>query len=248
MLIMLRYLLYVLLTLASYNALAKSVITLYVYHLKPPYILDVHEQTGLYFDVASLLNRVQDDVTYKTHYMPRKRLEKQLLDEQLDGMILGVNPLWFGDKHQTRYLWSEALFGDVDDFVSPKSKPFEFAGIETLKGKTLGGIRGYVYFAIDGIIATGEATRVDTSEEVQLLDMLAKERLDVAIVSRSTRRYLQTVHAWQDAFHISQIPHDAYKRHILAPRSRAEDFEFTVKLLSLPEVQAQLKLWALSLE
>ncbi len=226
----------------SFSLLAKPIVTLYVYHMKAPYIVDLSEQTGLYFDVADVFNRYQQQVTFQTHFLPRKRLDKSVEDASLDGLVMGVNPIWFGDLKHEKYLWTSPIFEDTDDFVSFHKIPFEYEGETSLHQKTIGGILGYKYFGVDELAAKDLLTRVNTNEEIHLLDMLLKQRLDVAIVSRSTRQYLEAKNHWLGLFHVSEIPHDRYTRHIMALRSRNDEFEIVAKLLENEQVKRELNL------
>lgn len=225
----------------SSNLFAIQKVVLYVYHLKAPYILDVTEQTGLYFDVSDIFNRYQDQVTFSTYFLPRKRLDKLVEAGQLDGLVLGVNPLWFNDSQKEKFIWSESIFEDVDDFVSFHKQPFEFENTSSLENKSLGGILGYHYFGIEELVEQGKLTRVNTTEEHHLLDMLIKQRLDVAIVSRSTREYLEHKNDWNGLFHVSDVPHDRYTRHIMGTKSQQEVMGMVKRLLSEKVVREALK-------
>ncbi|CCQ12213.1 hypothetical protein PALB_31140 [Pseudoalteromonas luteoviolacea B = ATCC 29581] len=229
-----------LIVLCAFMAHGRPAVTLYVYHLKAPYIIDLTEEQGLYYDIAALFNRHQDSVQFITHYLPRKRLDKLIEDNQLDGLVLGVNPIWFGDVNRQKYLWTNSLVEDVDDFVSNKNKPFEYEGRATLIGKTVGGILGYRYFGVDELAQEEKLERVNTNEELQLLEMVLKGRLDTAIVSRKTRRYLERQNDWKGVFHISELPHDRFTRHIMALPLRSESFMVVESLLAKPTVQAEL--------
>lgn len=226
----------------SSNLFAIQKVVLYVYHLKAPYILDVAEQTGLYFDVSSIFNRYQDEVTFSTYFLPRKRLDKLVESGLLDGLVLGVNPLWFNDTKKESFLWSESIFEDVDDFVSFHQRPFEYENTNSLENKSLGGILGYHYFGVDELVEQSKLTRVNTNEEHHLLDMLIKHRLDIAIVSRSTREYLEHKNHWGGLFHVSEVPHDRYTRHIMGTKSQPVAMEIVNRLLSQPAVKEALQL------
>lgn len=223
------------------NTQAAQKVVLYVYHLKAPYILDNNEQTGLYYDVANILNRFQTNVVFTTYFVPRKRLDKMVETGLLDGLVLGVNPIWFKDAEQEKFLWSDTLFEDVDDFVSFKQKPFDYENQTSLIGKTLGGILGYRYYGVDELVEQGQLTRVNTNEEQHLLEMLTKGRLDVAIVSRSTREYLEHVNSWEGLFYISEVPHDRYGRHIMGPKSQQAAMNEVSRLLSQEAVLQALR-------
>ncbi|NOU50926.1 transporter substrate-binding domain-containing protein [Pseudoalteromonas sp. JBTF-M23] len=199
---------------------ATQQVKVYAYHLKPPYLIDVEEEKGLYFDVTELLNRFQPMIRFKLEYMPRKRLNRDIEQNTLDGLIMGVSPVWFRDREQTKLAWSNAFMNDRDEFVSHVKTPFEFAGPSSLYSKTIGGIRGYYYFQVAPVVTLEKATLVETGTELQLLEMVVKQRLDVAVISRATVNYLvaQKKH-WQNDIHFSQRPHEFYSRAIVATKS-----------------------------
>ena len=192
-------------------------VDVYVYHLKPPFIVSNTNMLGLYFDFSAYLNTKTDKYHFETVFVPRKRIETMLSTKKLNGILLGVNPIWFKDKDETKYLWTENIYQDKDEFVSLLENPVEYLGTESLTGKVLGGIRGFYYFGIDEQVKQGEITRYDTIGEYELLQMVLLKRVDVGIVSRSTLDYLIKAKGWHGRFHISKQPHDKYERRILVP-------------------------------
>ena len=59
-------------------------------------------------------------------FVPRKRINRLLAAGKLDGMVLGVNPNWFGDPQKQKYLWSSPIMYDTDEFVSHADQAFEY--------------------------------------------------------------------------------------------------------------------------
>jgi len=203
----------------SIKAIAEEKINVdvYVYHLKPPFIVSNTNRLGLYFDFSAYLNSKSDKYHFETVFVPRKRIETMLDTEKLDGILLGVNPVWFKDKAETKYLWTTSVYHDQDEFVSLAESPVEYTGAESFAGKILGGIRGFYYFGIDEEVSKGEITRYDTIGEYELLQMVMLKRVDVGIVSRSTLAYLTKAKGWQGKFYLSKQPHDKYERRVLVP-------------------------------
>lgn len=198
---------------------AADEIILYAYHLKPPYIIDRAKQVGLYYDVARYLNERIASHTFKTVYLPRKRLETQLEMGQLHGMVIGVHPTWFKDGDRTRYLWSPPFMHDEDIVVSRASEPVNYEQPESLVGKHVGLSFGYYYYGVDELVKAGKVERDDAINEEITLDKLVHKRVDAAIVTRSTYDYmLRQRSEWQKLFYIARKPHDAFERMILMPR------------------------------
>lgn len=200
-------------------------VEVYVYHLKPPFIVSNTYKLGLYFDFSDYLNSKSDKYHFQTIFVPRKRIETMLKKDTFNGILLGVNPLWFKDNDETKYLWTGNFYQDQDEVVSLPEKAIEYDGVSSLFGKVLGGVRGFYYFGIDELASKYEISRVDTIGEYELLQMLMLERIDVGIISRSTLNYLAKAKQWQNKFYISKQPHDKYQRRILVPHHCKDIYE-----------------------
>lgn len=194
------------------NADGKAAIYLYTYHNKPPFIVDLSKQTGLYFDLANYLTERSSKYKFETIYLPRKRLDHMIENSQLDGVVLGVSPVWFKDKEEEKFLWLPGYYRDRDDFISLKSAPFEYRGKESLLGTTIASVAGYYYFNINEIVAEGKMLRIDTIGEVQVLQLIQKQRADMGLVSHSLFKYLEKQGDQKDIYHVSSNPHDSFER------------------------------------
>ena len=128
---------------------------------------------GLYFDFSVYLNSKTDKYHFETIFVPRKRIETMVASNKLNGILLGVNPVWFKDKAETKYLWTANIYEDIDEFVSLPESSVEYSGVESFAGKVLGGIRGFYYFGIDEQVKRGEINRYDTIGEYELLQMIS---------------------------------------------------------------------------
>jgi polar amino acid transport system substrate-binding protein len=194
-------------------------IVLYAYHLKPPYLIDRDRQSGLYYDLARYLNEHVPGHTFKTVYLPRKRLETELDNGRLNGLVVGVHPSWFRDAARTRYLWSPPFMQDEDVVVSRLADPVQYDGPDSLAGKHLGLSFGYYYFGVDELVRAGRISRDDAVSEEASLDKLYRKRVDATIITRRTFDYLLRQRSdWQQQFYVARKPHDAFERMILIPR------------------------------
>ena len=207
------------------NAKEKTLVTVYIYHFKPPFVTNIDRSQGLYFDFTAELNAHSDTYRFETVYVPRKRLERLLAADEMDGILLGVNPVWFNDKQETKYLWTTSVFTDQDEFVSLSSQAFEYQDQHSFNGKILGGVRGFYYFGINELVKDNKVVRADTSSEVDLFSMLLNKRIDTAIISRSTFDYLVKTNNWSGNFHLSKKPHDSYERRILVTKKLADVYQ-----------------------
>ena len=201
---------------------AGAEITLYAYHLKPPYLIDRERHVGLYYDLARYLNERIANHTFKTVYLPRRRLEHDLEVGRLHGLVVGVNPAWFKDETRARYLWSPPFLRDEDVVVSLLEHPVDYEGPESLVGRTVGLSMGYYYFGIDELVRAGRIQRDDAINEESSLDKLARRRIDATVVTQRTFDYLMRLRPeWAGKFRIARKPHDQFDRMILVPKEFA---------------------------
>jgi polar amino acid transport system substrate-binding protein len=206
---------------ASIPAMAEEVI-LYAYELKPPFVVDRDKQSGIYFDLASYLNERITGHTFRTVYLPRRRLEHDLELGKLHGLVVGVNPTWFKDDARTRYHWSPAILHDADLVVSQRAKPVVYAGPESMVGRRIGLPMGFYYYGVDELVQAGRVQRDDAVNEEFCLDKLALKRVDVVIVTQRTLEFFErTRPQWKAQFYVAKKPHDEYDRMVLIPHEFA---------------------------
>ncbi|HEX5842477.1 MAG TPA: transporter substrate-binding domain-containing protein [Pseudomonas sp.] len=222
-----------LLACCALPALAREArqVTVYAYHLKPPFIVDLQQELGLYYDFSRYLNSKGDAYHFQTQFVPRNRVEQDLERETLDGVLLGVSPPWFHDKQERKYLWTPGFYEDRDEIISLKQTAFTYRGPQSLIGKRLGGVLGFTYFGVDPLVAAGKIDRSNTVGEREVLQMVLKGRVDVGIVSRSTLNYLIAREGWQEQFHLSAKPHDIFTRRVLVPRSHQDVYRYLLPIL-----------------
>ena len=203
----------------------QEIIKVYTYHDKPPYIIydtDITDiQAGIYHELVDTLNKNNDVQKYELIYMPRVRLELLLQKGKLQGVIIGVNPLWFGDKDKQRYLWSKPFMEDKDIFLMNAENQLNFKGITSLTGLTIAIERGTYYKGVTELINESKLELSPTNSSRQNLDMLAHQRADVTIMSQLTANYFFNQDYQRSSFKIIPQPHDIFQRSILIPKSMA---------------------------
>jgi polar amino acid transport system substrate-binding protein len=199
-------------------AFAKEVIKVYTYHLKPPLVVREATKEGLYYDELNYFNKHSTEYQFELHYLPRRRLDLLVNSNSLDGLVIGVSPIWFGDKQETKYLWTTSLLNDVDEVISSGTHPFEFTTLESLNGMRVGLVRGYYYFGVSEMAQKGQLIRDDASSEDHNFKKLLADRINVAIISRSNHDFVMKHNPdFVGKFHISKKPHDQYERRIMLP-------------------------------
>jgi len=210
---------------------ADDAVPLYAYHLKPPFIIDEDKRLGLYYDFASYINAKRGYSALHTEYRPRKRLDIEVAKSDFSGLVIGVNPLWFGDKDRTKYLWTPVLMHDRDEVVSRLDRPVDYQEPHSLRGMVVGLPRGYYYFGIDELVAQGLLVREDVDSELQCLQQLERGRIMAAVVSRSTLDYLRNIEQYQPNIYISQKPHDDFDRFVLVSHKQQAIYDWLVPLM-----------------
>ncbi|NQD36446.1 transporter substrate-binding domain-containing protein [Permianibacter sp. IMCC34836] len=220
------FLLIALMLTKTVQAAEPAPVVVYAYHLKPPFIVDVQHEQGLYYDFSAYVNRKLGKALLRTEYMPRKRLDQLAQSSDFDGVIIGVNPLWFHDIEEQRYLWTSTLMKDRDELVSPADRPVNYNGPESLSGKTIGLVNGLYYYGIDEAAAAGQLTREDTNSELQNLTKLRVHRIDATVISRSTFDYLVKHFGGRELYYLSERPHDVFARRILVPFKRRDVYDW----------------------
>lgn len=209
-------------TLSAQSGATKEQVNIYFYHDKPPLVVDKEKGLGQYFEIVNCLNSHSADYHFKPAYVPKPRIEHMISINSFNALVIGVHPNWFKDRQREKYLWSSAVLTDQDEFVSLTSKPFDFINKNSFDGKRVGGVRGFFYKGINESIQQKSLTRVDTINEKALLYMLLTQRIDFAIVSRSTLIYYNQNRDFTNKFHLSTVPHDSFTRHIMLPKKRTK--------------------------
>ncbi|WDD97552.1 hypothetical protein [Thalassomonas actiniarum] len=205
----------------------KQVINMYIAHQKAPYVTDLSRGKGLYFDLVKQLNGKSESYRFELIYMPRKRLNRNLHEGSLDGIILGVIPLWFKDKEQTKYLWSEAIFEDYDDVVSSLDLSFEYQTPESMIGNIFVGVTGYYYVGLDELVYQQKIKRFDVENEHRLLEMIILKRANIGIIGHATlMSILADNKSWADKLYFSKNTFsNKFYRRILVPKYYPELFQ-----------------------
>jgi len=132
----------------SFNVQASKVIDVWTYYSSPPFSLssDQHSLTQVLF--RELSSRSEGRWTFKVSYLPRKRINLNLGKDR-QGIVVWTNPLWFNDKEESKYSWTNRVVWGRNEIVSLKGTPVEYEGAKSLIGKRFGGVLGHHYVEID---------------------------------------------------------------------------------------------------
>ncbi|MAZ88085.1 MAG: hypothetical protein CL693_10600 [Cellvibrionaceae bacterium] len=182
--------------------------TVYTYHDKPPYfshyrylrksvkqateIEQIDTAEGLYPAFIELLNQSQQHWSLSLKHLPRKRLQLRLDQNRLDGAVIGVNPLWFSDKSQIKYLWSAGFINDRDVIAVKGSSDIKYTTLEDLHGLKFAVPRGWYFAGISEKIDQDLIQSFETSSDIQNLKLIAQGRVDATVISLPTLLYFQS--------------------------------------------------------
>jgi len=173
--------------------------------------------SGIYPDMVAYLNRQKPGGRqFKLVYLPRKRLQLKVESGELDGIVIGMMPRWFGDSAQTKYLWTAAFALDRYVVVLPAGTRYTPGSRGALAGRSLGMVLGYRYPDLAGRMARQGAVRTDALSDEHNLEKLRLGRLDGVVIAESVLRFYRKRHP-ADHFAVYALPADQTERRFLVP-------------------------------
>ena len=105
----------------------------------------------------------------------------------LDAGENGVGGIYKNSERLLKYDYSDKLFDEIILVFIQKGKAFPFDGINSLKGKTVGVIRGWSYGDdFDGAVKDGSITIEGTASDALNFSKLANGRLDAVLAIRES--------------------------------------------------------------
>ena len=196
-------------------------VTVWSYYTSPPFVTGEHR--GLNYDFIKLMNKeAHGKHMFTLNLVPRKRVDIHLSDGE-SGLLLFVNPIWIKERGKGRFSWSSPVFHDVNEVISHKSKPIDYAGPQSVYGLTMGGVLGHRYKGLDMAVAQGKLERKDaTNFELNVLTVCEERGVDFTTAPRSVLQYLITKHDLTNKVHFSCYPFAEYDRYVLMNNTTPE--------------------------
>ena len=177
---------------------------------------------GMYADMVDYLNRQKiGDLQFKLIYLPRKRLQLQVENGALDGIVIGMMPHWFDDVAQKKYLWTAPFALDRYVVVLPVNQPYSDTVPGPLAGHTLGMVLGYSYPDLDAWIRRQGLIRNDAGSDEHNLEKLRLHRVDGVLAAESIVRWYLKQHAMQAQFQVHVLLSQPTERRFLIPHAQA---------------------------
>ncbi|MEH6496897.1 MAG: transporter substrate-binding domain-containing protein [Pseudomonas marincola] len=185
------------------------------YHNSPPFIIDKELKLGATYELADYLTQSSNGkYIFQTQVLPRKRLNKEI-SVKCRCAVPWVNPLWFGDKNLEKYNWTTDYVAGSNAVVSSIHQRFEYAGPESLFGKTTSALRGTVWVGLGKHIKEGRIAHIEVDSFLSSLKLVQAGRADVTLIPTSMARYLVAENNLAGFFHFSTNPHRIFQRHFM---------------------------------
>jgi polar amino acid transport system substrate-binding protein len=211
------------------------------YHTHPPFINN--PGAGFTYDLAAFLTEESNGrFAFAVSPMSRPRVDK-LISKAETYVVPWVNPIWFKDKNEARYLWTRyMLMKDSNAVVSSKAEPVDYRGPDSLVGLTLGGIRGHRYAGVDDFIASGASIkRINSDRHQSNIRKLIKGRINVTIMPEAAARYLIATEQRGDTLYLSPTPHSSYARRAFVTNQRGDIRDFLDEIFGNLPVEPEWK-------
>jgi len=188
---------------------SREEIRVLTYHPGPPLIINKEKKIGFTYELVKFLNEQdQDRYTFVLTYLPRKRLDKEILR---GGNIIvpWTTPQWFRDKKRKKYRWSNSLLKTGNTLISNIKTPIKKLD---LNGKKLAGLRGGRWPFFEEEIKNGIIKKHEVNSYKSVIRMVERGFVDGGIVpSLTLKYYINNTNETSNLF----IPDTPYIRHKL---------------------------------
>lgn len=151
----------------------------------PPLMIQ-HSNSGIYHDLLLQIGAISGD-NFTIKYYSGARLQRLFELGKID-LEPGINPRW-RQQSTVPGIYSTP-FSSLDQVLLFRpGKAFEVTGPESLIGKQVGAIRGYIYPGYMQSLANGDIERIDVTDEPQLLRLLERGRVEQIFIDRVVQGY-----------------------------------------------------------
>ncbi|MBF0257976.1 MAG: transporter substrate-binding domain-containing protein [Desulfamplus sp.] len=140
----------------------------------PPFVDDTDPQEGLSLVLIRAAYKTQG-YTVKMEFVPWARAETLTIQGKYD-----ILPdVWMNDERKKVMMFSEPYAVNTVKFIKNADDPFEYNGLESLKGKKIGTVRGYNYS--DEFQASKDFIREDVVDVMTNIKKLVAKRIDLTL-------------------------------------------------------------------
>jgi len=163
----------VMLSVASLCVAAEKVITAAA-DPYPPFVDQSDPQEGLSLAIIRAAYKTQG-YTVKMDFIPWARAKSQIVIGKID-----ILPdVWMNGENLKIMQFSEPYAVNTIKFIKNADDPFDYTGLESLKGKNIGTIRGYGYG--DAFTEPKDFTREDVANFITNIKKLVAKRIDLTL-------------------------------------------------------------------
>jgi polar amino acid transport system substrate-binding protein len=174
--------------LAAPSAIGKSGMVMFIaYADVPPYFISGSEEegNGILMDVLRAVTGPLDcTVTFRR--LPDRRGWDMLAHGGVD--VYATAREWI--ENPDRFLWTEPFMHNDDVLVYRAGSPQIYSGPESLYGRTVACIKGFVYPALEDHFGPGRIMRIDATSPEAMLELLVRGRADAVLVNHTEIRWI----------------------------------------------------------
>lgn len=140
----------------------------------PPFVDQSDPQEGLSLAIIRAAYKTQG-YTVKMEFVPWARAKSLTIEGKFD-----ILPdCWMNEDNKKTMLFSEPYAVNVVRFIKNVDDPFEYKGMESLKGKKIGTIRGYSYS--DDFKEPKDFVRDDVADLLTNIKKVIAKRVDLTL-------------------------------------------------------------------
>ncbi len=150
----------------------------------PPYVIST-PPAGIMFDVLQHVAQ-QQNIQLVAKRIPESGVYILLDNDKLDTHASALE--WV--ENPEKYLFSDPVLKVRDVVFTRKESSFKFNKVEDLFGHSIGVHTGYSYQSLSMYFKSGKIKRVDSNNELYMLNMLSRSRLDIAIITEHVGLWL----------------------------------------------------------
>ncbi len=149
----------------------------------PPFIARDAEKEGLATEIVRQAFKTQG-YEFKMKWLPWSRALKGLSELKYD-IIPGA---WYSEERTKEFFYSEPYLSNRIVFIKRVDDPFEYNGLESLSGKTIGVIKEYGY--LESFMTADNFTRRESRRLYINLLRLTRNKIDLAIEDEIVARLI----------------------------------------------------------
>ncbi|OIQ50342.1 Bacterial extracellular solute-binding protein, family 3 [Pseudodesulfovibrio hydrargyri] len=197
----------------------RSMVMFIAYADVPPYYIDDSEGrgNGILMDVLRAVTGPLN-CTVTSMRLPDKRGWEMLEHGGVD--VYASAREWIGNPD--RFLWTDPFMPNDDVLIYRAGSPQIYSGPESLYGKTVACIKGFVYPTLEGHFGPGRIMRIDATSPEAMLELLVRGRADAVLVNHTEIRWIFRTSREHEPhrFRIDAQPVDRALIRFLFPRGR----------------------------